>query len=139
MLLKRLGHVCILATNLQETLHFYTEVLGMRKVFDFLKNGELFGFYLDAGNGTYIEVFTRSAGEPPNRPLLDHICLEVDDIDAIIADLTSKNWKFTSEKKMGGDNSWQVWTADPSGVKIEFMQYTPESSQLTGNPCIVDW
>jgi glyoxylase I family protein len=139
MLVQRLGHICIGSYNLQETLYFYTEVLGMRKVFDFLKNEELFGFYLDAGNGTYIEVFVRTEKEEPKRPLLDHICLEVEDIDAIIADLQSKSWKLTSEKKKGGDNSYQVWTTDPSSVKIEFMQYTPESSQLTGNPCIVDW
>jgi glyoxylase I family protein len=139
MLVKRLAHACILAYDLQATLHFYTEVLGMRKVFEFLKQGELYGFYLDAGDNTYIEVFPRNAEEENKRPLLDHICLQVDDIDAIIADLQSKNWPFTSEKKKAGDNSWQIWTKDPSGVKIEFMQYTPESSQLTGNPCIVDW
>lgn len=139
MLVQRLGHVCIGAYDLQATLHFYTEILGMRKVFDFLKQGEPFGFYLDAGNGTYIEVFSRSDKEEPKRPLMEHMCFEVADIDAIVADLEAKGWPIIAPKKMGGDNSYQVWVADPSGVRIEFMQYTAESSQLTGNPCIVDW
>ena len=30
---------------------------------------------------------------------------------------------------MGGDNSWQAWTCDPDGNRIELHQYTPESKQ----------
>ena len=109
----------------------------MKKGFEFLKDGKLFGFYLETGENTYIEVF-QSGEFDCNRPLIHHLCLEVDDLDAVIADVRSKGGEIT-DKKMGGDKSWQAWMRDPAGVNIELMQYTAESSQFTGNPCIVDW
>ena len=30
------------------------------------------------------------------------------------------------------DNTWQMWSHDPDGNKIEFMQYTEKSFQLVG-------
>lgn len=43
-----------------------------------------------------------------------------------------------TEKKLGADQSWQAWTTDPSGVRIEFHQYTAHSSQVTGKDCVLD-
>ena len=34
--------------------------------------------------------------------------------------------------KMGLEHTYQMWSHDPDGNKIEFMQYTPESWQLVG-------
>ena len=71
-------------------------------------------------------------------PLIPHICFEVDDIDSVIENIRSKGWTIT-DKRQGGDKAWQAWMSDPDGLPIEVMQYTPESSQFTGNPCIVTW
>ena len=56
-MIKRLAHINIVSKDLSASEHFYCEVLGMKRVFDFLENGSLFGFYLDAGNMTFIEIF----------------------------------------------------------------------------------
>ena len=55
-----------------------------------------------------------------------------------IQDIRGKGWEI-GDKKQGGDQSWQAWMKDPDGLPIEVMQYTPESSQFTGKPCIVTW
>ena len=136
-MIKQLAHINILSDDLAKTEEFYCGLLGMKKGFEFLKDGKLFGFYLETGENTYIEVFQSGAFDC-NRPLIHHLCLEVDDLDAVIADVRSKGGEIT-DKKMGGDKSWQAWMRDPAGVNIELMQYTAESSQFTGNPCIVDW
>ncbi len=138
MLIKRIAHICIGANDLKETDHFYCTVLGLERGFDFIKNDELYGFYVKAGHDTFIEIFTQEAAANYERPIIRHICLEVEDIDAFIARMQEHGIE-TTEKKFGGDNSWQTWITDPSGVSIELMQYTDESSQHTGNPCQVDW
>ena len=137
-MIKQLAHINIGSYDLSASEDFYCNILGLNKTFDFIKDGELFGFYAAAGSTTFIEVFHEQAGGDARTKLLHHICLEVEDLDAAISEIRSKGWRI-SEKRMGGDNSWQAWTEDPSGVQIELMQYTNESSQFTGEPCEVDW
>lgn len=50
-MMKALAHVCLLSRDLNRTLEFYTETLGLSKGFDFVRNGALFGFYLRVGTG----------------------------------------------------------------------------------------
>lgn len=135
---KRLGHICIGADDLAASEHFYCELLGMEKVFDFLKDGEQFGFYVKAGDMTFIEVFVQEETAHLDHPIMKHFCLEVENIDAAIETIKSKGIAIT-EKHQGGDNSWQAWITDPSGVQIELMQYIDSSSQLMGGDVIVDW
>lgn len=138
-MIKSLAHVCILSRNLDRTLDFYCSTLGLRKGFDFLREGKLFGFYLKITDRQFLEVFQTTEAEwsVPPRPIT-HLCLEVDDIEAVRARLIDRGISVT-DKKAGADNSWQIWCKDPDGTDIEFHQYTPESSQLTGKPCHVNW
>jgi catechol 2,3-dioxygenase-like lactoylglutathione lyase family enzyme len=53
----KLAHVCLGSPDLAKSEDFYGRVLGMRRVFDFVKNGARFGFYFEVGDGTFIEVF----------------------------------------------------------------------------------
>jgi glyoxylase I family protein len=137
-MIKQLAHVNIGAYDLDAALHFYCDVLGLDRTFDFFKDGELFGFYLGSGNTTFIEIFIQEPGTAQGESLQKHFCLEVEDIDGFIARVRSKGWPI-GEKSLGSDHSWQVWLEDPSGIGIEVMQYTPESSELTGAPALVDW
>jgi lactoylglutathione lyase/glyoxylase I family protein len=135
-MIKQLAHACIMSSNLAATEAFYCGKLGLRKTFDFIKEGELYGFYLALGNGTFLEVFAEPAEEHPSR--IRHLCFEVDDIDVAIGRLDEKGVAHT-EKKQGGDNTWQTWIKDPDGIDIEFHQYTDRSSQIAGGDCMVDW
>lgn len=137
-MIKQLAHINIGTHDLAAAEHFYCDILGMDKSFEFIKDGELYGFYAGAGNTTYIEVFIEEneIGDSPGR--MRHLCLEVEDLDATIAGIRAKGWEI-SDKSFGCDKSWQAWISDPSGVQIELMQYTEDSSQFTGAPCEVDW
>lgn len=137
-MIKALAHLCIETTELEKTDWFYCTVLGLTRQFDFIKEGNLFGYYIKINEGNFIEVFERSAAAEQPRPLITHFCLEVDDINQVEEQLNKhgvENWG----KKFGADNSWQLWTKDPNGVAIEFHQYTAESCQYTGKNCPVDW
>lgn len=134
---ERLAHVCIGATDLAAAEHFYVNLLGMEKAFDFIRAGERFGFYVKAGATTFIEVFAQSEEPNGERPIMRHFCLQVADIDAVIAALRQRGVTVT-DKKMGGDNNWQAWLSDPSGVAIELMEYNKTSTQFTGEPVVFD-
>lgn len=133
----KLAHVCLGTSDLSRTEDFYCRILGLKKKFDFLRNGELFGFYIELADETFIEVFKgedRKADSPPLR----HFCLETDDIDEVGRRLREGGHEPT-EKKLGVDRSWQIWVDSPEGVRFEFHQYTSDSTQRTGETCIVDW
>lgn len=134
---KRLAHVCIGATDLAASEHFYVDLLGMEKAFDFLRAGRRFGFYVKAGETTFIEIFEENAEPNFERPIIKHFCLEVEDLDAAAAKLAGRGVEV-SAKKLGGDNNWQAWLTDPSGVRIEMMQYCADSTQFSGKPVILD-
>lgn len=134
-LIRQLAHTCLLSTNLKTTADFYVGMLGLKKKFNFIRDDKVVGFYLDMGHRTFIEVFENTAAINHDTQAIAHLCMEVNDLDEVIAHLR-KNGVTVTDKKTGGDRSLQAWTADPNGVKIEFHQYTDQSRQFTGGDCV---
>ena len=136
-MIRRIAHVCLATKDLAATEHFYCDVLGLRKQFNFIRGGKVAGFYFKVAEGNFIEVFRQDEIHPAAGCPIGHLCLEVDHIDAVAGRLKSSGYD-TTDKLLGGDKSWQIWTTDPSGVRIEFHQYTADSTQITGKDCIID-
>lgn len=135
---RQLAHVCVFARDLEVTRTFYADVLGMETRFNFTRNGRIFGFYLDAGGRTNVEVFENDATGFTERQNINHLCLEVGNLDDAIAHIRAAGVEVTDKHK-GCDNTWQAWTADPDGVRIELFEYTEESAQFTGGDREADW
>ena len=135
---KQLAHVCIFAHDLEATRRFYSDVLGMDTRFNFLRDGRIFGFYLDCGGRSHVEVFEKSEARYSEANQINHLCLEVEDIDATIAHIRSKGVEVTP-KKFACDDTYQAWVRDPNGVKIELFEYTDKSAQFIGGDRIADW
>jgi lactoylglutathione lyase/glyoxylase I family protein len=134
-MITRLAHLCILTTDLKLTESFYCDALGLERGFTFEKDGSPYGFYVKLGNNSFIEVFKGDPGEVGN---INHLAIETDDIARVISRLRKYGFEAT-DKKLGGDNTWQSWSTDPGGVRIEFQQYTEDSMQFNGGGCKVDW
>jgi lactoylglutathione lyase/glyoxylase I family protein len=137
-LIKQVAHVCIFAHDLGATEAFWTEVLGMKIAFRFTRNGAPYGFYLDAGGRTHIEVFEKPDTEFSDRNQINHICLEVHSLDEAVAAIRARGVEIT-DKKLAVDDTWQAWTADPNGVKIELFEYTEKSAQFIGGDRAANW
>lgn len=137
-MIKALAHLCIFTKDLQGTKTFYCDTLGFQHHFDFLKDGQLFGFYLQVAPQQFVEFFKVALDAEFGSPRVHHLCFEVDDIDAQREKLLKAGVEVTA-KKLGCDQTWQCWCKDPNGVDIEFQQYTPKSAQFTRTDCIVDW
>jgi lactoylglutathione lyase/glyoxylase I family protein len=134
---KRIAHVCLNVKSLERSLDFYTRV-GFEPVFRFTREGRPFGVYLKLAESSFIEIFEDpKLGAPVNTGLL-HFCLECDDLDKLMTDLRDRGIGF-SEKKLGCDNTWQIWLKDPDGNSFEVHQYTPKSMQFVGGTVEADW
>ncbi|MGR3661630.1 MAG: VOC family protein [Paracoccaceae bacterium] len=135
---KQVAHVCIFANDIDETKAFYKDTLGLEPVFNFLRDGKVFGFYLDAGGRTHVEVFQKGEASFDETNQINHMCLEVENIDDAIAHIQSVNVDITKKKK-ACDDTFQAWIKDPNGVKIELFEYTDKSAQFVGGDRIADW
>ncbi|MBM3238192.1 VOC family protein [Candidatus Poribacteria bacterium] len=124
-----LAHICFTVSNLEESIAFYQDKLGLLPAFDFINDkGERFGIYLHVGRRNFIELFKGNPEHFNQKQAYRHFCLEVDDIQSIASELRTRGVDI-SEIKMGSDNSWQAWLSDPDGNRIELHQYTPKSKQ----------
>lgn len=124
-----IAHTCFIAADLEKSIDFYQNQLGLAHAFDFRNNaGERTGVYLHVGGRNFIEIF---AGKPEpvaeNQPF-KHMCLEVDNIETTVSDLCAKGLDV-SDPKLGSDQSWQAWLKDPDGNPIELHAYTADSKQ----------
>ena len=93
--------------------------------------------YMEIGDGAFIELFDTDAqtantisAEVPS--CYAHVSLAVEDIFAAEAALRAAGAPIDTPPCMGLENTWQMWSHDPDGNTIEFMQYTPASWQLVG-------
>ncbi len=136
-MVKGLAHVCIGVSDLDATEAFYVDALGMELAFDFCRGGQRIGFYIKAGESTFLEVFATPEAHADGSSLIKHFCLEVDDLDAVIRRLNDCGVEV-SDKALGADNSWQAWITDPNGIRIEMMQYSDTSTQFTGRAVVLD-
>ena len=124
-----IAHACYTVSDLERSIAFYRDGLGLEPAFDFTnEEGRRFGLYLHAGGRNFIELFEGQLGERAEGQSFRHLCLEVDDIEGTVAALRARGVEV-SDPKLGGDQSWQAWIADPDGNRFELHQYTPESKQ----------
>ena len=134
-MVKNLAHICFTVRNLEASLSFYRDILGLSQAFDFVnEKNERFGVYLHAGGRSFIELFQDETDSQAAKQSFRHFCLEVEDLRLMISHLQTHNIEV-SKPAIGGDNSLQAWLSDPDGNKIELHEYTPSSKQtdfLTG-------
>jgi glyoxylase I family protein len=124
-----LAHACFRVADLDRSLKFYRDGLGLSLAFEFKNDaGRRTGLYLKAGGRNFIELFEGKPLPPTDGQSFRHICLEVDDMDATVKAFRAQGIEVT-DPKLGLDQSYQAWLTDPDGNKMELHAYTPKSWQ----------
>ena len=85
-----IGHIAIRVKDIDRTLDFYRDKLGFKEMFRLDRDGKLWLMYLRVTDTQYIELFPEAVGDSaPGREAngLNHLCLEVDSLDATLAEL----------------------------------------------------
>lgn len=133
-MIKRIGHIALTVEDMDKSLHFYCNVLGFQRAFDLKDDeGQPWIEYIKVSDLQFIELFYggKEKAERRHKQIgFDHLCLEVEDIQAIAAHLRSHGIVLDVEPKRGKDNNYQCWVRDPDGNRIEFMQLDPTSPHM---------
>ena len=133
---KQLAHVALKVKNLDKSLEFYVNKLGLAEMMRLSKPDGSPGVwlvYLRITDDQYLELFPDGAGDrAPGRDAvaINHICLGVENLDETIAHMEKVGIPLTIQKKMAADKNWQAWIEDPDGNRIELMQIMPDCLQL---------
>ncbi len=134
-MIKTIDHIGIITNDLQQSVEFYTDVLG----FSVSSKIEMAGAGLSAvfveKNGSKIELMGYR-DEIPKRsegikiklggssiPINDHITFSVDDIGAAVAELKENGVEFGLEPIQLEDGMKLASFKDPNGVLIELVEH----------------
>ncbi len=128
-----LSHVAIRTRDIEESVRYYTQVLGFREAFRMRReDGSTATVYVIITPGQYLELFDRGEREAADGDDvigMRHICLMTKDIEASCREVQSRGGPVDSEIYRGKSQCLMFWTHDPDGTRIEMMEMPPESLQ----------
>lgn len=135
-LITGIAHTAFFVEDVERSLHFYCEILGFKKLFNY--TGERDGHavsltYVQVARRQFLELFQGSKEKQPWKMQsigFFHFCLEVDDLDKSAELMKSNNIPFFAPPHTGPDGTRAFWIEDPDGNKIEFMQFLPDCMQI---------
>ena len=143
-MIKALHHTAISVTSLDQSIHFYCDLLGMNLEWRMdhrqgealermtaLKGADLSVAML-SGWGSRIELlqyhFPLGQPYPTNKPQCDngiiHIAFQVDDIESLYERLLSQGVRFNAPPQVTRPGVKATYFHDPDGMTIEMIQYS---------------
>ena len=131
-----LDHVGIAVSDLQASLAFFKDVLGLHvEMSEEIASQKVRAHFLSTGQST-LEMLEATAPDSPiakylekRGPGMHHVALRVDDIDAALAHLKSRGIRLIDEQARPGAEGALVAFIHPSaahGVLVELKQPAPK-------------
>jgi len=125
----RFSHTSITVRNMDESLRFYTEVLGLEfeRRRPIPENHAEIAFVKDPETGARIEL-THWEGKDQFEAgeQLDHFAFELPDIDAFLKRVRAQGVRVAKEPyKLQGGSGRLAFILDPNDVWIELIERTP--------------
>jgi lactoylglutathione lyase/glyoxylase I family protein len=126
-LIKRTDHIAIIAKDMDESLRFYTDLLG----YELFERGEIASERIKIarlrapGDTFVVELvqFTDDREYSCGDGLIEIVAMKVDDIFAAIETLRGKGVDFLQpEPVQAGPGDFFIFFRGPSGEKLEIIQ-----------------
>jgi lactoylglutathione lyase len=140
-MIKTIDHIGILTNDLQQSVDFYTDVLGFSISAKIEKDDVGFAAIFVEKNGSRIELIGYR-GKIPKRsesieiklgegsiPINDHITFTVDDIEATVTEIKEKGVEFGLEPIQVEGGMKIASFKDPNGVLIELVEYPKQQNK----------
>lgn len=127
MKVTKLLHTRMRVSDMEQTIRFYTEVLGLevleRKT---SPRGSQLGFLKVPNSEELIEL----TSFPPSGPVkvqedLVHLAFQVESLDETIASLNAKGVKITDGPTQSSSGSRFIFIDAPDGYEIELIERSP--------------
>ena len=128
---KGINHPALFGRNLDETIKFYTEVLGMRLVLrqPNLEEPRLTHLFFAAGNGAFVAFFIPNddsgmelSSGSEGIGSMQHLAFNLDiSIEDAMASLNKYKIEFKGPVDRGYERS--LYFYDPNGIKLELMTW----------------
>jgi len=141
MKIKNFRHVGIVTTNLQKSLQFYQNILGLKKIKTINENQKLMNkvlglkkcnlktVKLGLNKKIFLELlYFKNLNQKKKyikifNPGLTHFSITVKNIDKLYYDLKIKNIKFISEPSFSNDSKVKlVFCKSPENIFIELVE-----------------
>lgn len=130
--IEKIDHVALIVEDIDEALTFWQDALGIELTHreDVPREESTIGF-LPVGDSKIelVQPTTPDSGLAKflaaRGPGMHHICLQVDDIDAMLADLREKNIRLIHEQPVTGDDGRKYAFIHPkaaNGVLVELYE-----------------
>ncbi|CAG0935978.1 methylmalonyl-CoA/ethylmalonyl-CoA epimerase [Thermoflexales bacterium] len=132
MAVKRIDHIAVVVDDIDASLAFWRDALGLDMThLEEVKGQESIIAFLPTG-GSEVELVkptTETSGVAKylakRGPGMHHICLEVDNLEAMLADMKAKGVKLINETPTIGAGGKKIAFIHPSsanGVLVELYQ-----------------
>jgi lactoylglutathione lyase len=121
----RLNHVGIAVKNFDESMNFYTKVMGFRVAFRFPSpDGKPTTTYFQINRDTFLEMApateTLSAG-------ITHIGIETENLKATVSRIRQAGGTVEDSHVSGPTKALLSNVTDPNGIRLELIELTPDS------------
>ncbi|MHB1652869.1 MAG: VOC family protein [Desulfitobacteriaceae bacterium] len=120
-LFQGLDHIGIKAKDMEKSIKFYTEVLGLSLV-GRMKPGSVELVFLKLGD-TVVELVEINDGGLFGDGVVNHVALKVSDIFSAVEHLKAHDVEMISSQPMSiGPERYNFFFRGPSGEKLELLQ-----------------
>ncbi len=138
MSIKRIDHIAIVVPDIEAAQAFYEGALGMKVTHvEQVDEQEVIVAFLPAGESEIelLEPLNETSGVArfmtKRGPGIHHICVEVEDLDGMLAALRTKGVRLINETPTIGSGGKRIAFIHPEstfGVLVELYECTPEES-----------
>jgi lactoylglutathione lyase len=125
-MVKKLLHTRYRVADLEKTVSFYKDVLGLTEVSRHTSGrGSQLVFFKAPGSEELIEICKYDASGPVTvGPDLTHLAFEVEDLDAFAAHAAAKGYPLSDGPHRSGSGSAIAFIDAPEGYEIELIEHS---------------
>lgn len=120
----RLNHVGIAVKDYDQSLNFYTKVMGFRVAFRFSPDGKSTTTYFQINRDTFLEMAPASADVPPG---ITHMGIESADVKKTIEEVRANGASAQDMRVSAPTKALLSNVMDPNGIRLELIELTPDS------------
>ncbi len=126
-MLTRLLHTRYRVSDLEKTVHFYKEVLGLEEIRRHTSGrGSQLVFFKAPGSEEEIEICKYDASGPVSvGPDLTHLAFEVSDLEAFAKETAAKGYPLSDGPHVSPSGGKIAFIDAPEGYEIELIQRAP--------------